>query len=132
MEIAAVGRDDFVQGFKLIGVRRTVASSKEDIENKIADVLEDPAVGILVLSTADMKGLSHSMRRRLETVARPVVISVGAAEDEDLRTKVRRAIGLDLVKWGGRTGGAPAGEESPRQGDPPEPTGRGGPGGRAR
>jgi len=94
MEIAAVGRDDFVQGFKLVGVRRAIASSKEAIEKKIAEVLEDPAVGILVLSTADMKGLSHSMRRRLETVARPVVI----AEDEDLRTKVRRAIGVDLFK----------------------------------
>jgi len=98
MEIAAVGRDDFVQGFKLVGVRRAVASSKEDIEKKIAEVLEDPAVGMLVLSTADMKGLSHTMRRRLETVARPVVIAVGAAEDEDLRTKVRRAIGVDLFK----------------------------------
>jgi len=45
-----------------------------------------------------MKGLSNSMRRRLETVARPVVIAVGAAEDEDLRTKVKRAIGVDLFK----------------------------------
>src|SRR3989442_5248668 len=105
MEIAAVGRDDFVQGFKLVGVRRAIASSKEAIEKKIAEVLEDPVVGILVLSTADMKGLSHSMRRRLETVARPVVIAVGAAEDEDLRTKVRRAIGVGPFKWGGGTCG---------------------------
>src|SRR2546427_12785858 len=92
MEMAAVGRDGFVQGFKLVGGRRAIASSKEAIEKKTAEVLEDPAVGILVLSTADMKGLSHSMRRRLETVARPVVIAVGAAEDEDLRTKVRRGV----------------------------------------
>src|SRR3989454_6693738 len=113
MEIAAVGRDDFVQGFKLVGVRRAVASSKEDIEKKIADILEDPAVGILVLSTADMKGLSHSMRRRLETVARPVVIAVGAAEDEDLRTKVRRAIGGGPFKWGGGDWGAGRKDESP-------------------
>ena len=98
MEIAAVGRDDFVQGFKLVGVRRAVSTSKEEIEKKIADVLDDPEVGILVLDTADVKTLSHSMRRRLETVARPVVIAVGAAEDEDLRTKVKRAIGVDLFK----------------------------------
>src|SRR3989442_4022162 len=116
MEIAVVGRDDFVQGFKLVGVRRTVASSKEDIEKKIADVLEDPAVGILVLSTADMKGLSHSMRRRLETVARPVLIAVGGAEDEDLRTKVRRAIGAEPVQCRGRTCGACPREQEPRQG----------------
>ena len=98
MEIAAVGRDDFVQGFKLVGVRRAITSSLEEIEKKIAAVLDDPEVGILVLDTADMKGLSNSMRRRLETVARPVVIAVGAAEDEDLRTKVKRAIGVDLFK----------------------------------
>ncbi len=98
MEIAAVGRDDFVQGFKLVGVRRAVATTKEEIERKLAESLDDPDVGILVLDTADMKGLSHSMRRRLETVARPVVIGVGAAEDEDLRTKVKRAIGVDLFK----------------------------------
>ena len=98
MEIAAVGRDDFVQGFKLVGVRRAITSSKEEIEKKIAAVLDDPEVGILVLDTADMKGLSNSMRRRPETVARPVVIAVGAAEDEDLRTKVKRAIGVDLFK----------------------------------
>ncbi len=98
MEIAAVGRDDFVQGFKLVGVRRAVATTKEEIERKLAEILDDPEVGILVLDTADMKGLSHSMRRRLETVARPVVIGVGAAEDDDLRTKVKRAIGVDLFK----------------------------------
>ena len=98
MEIAAVGRDDFVQGFKLVGVRRAVSTSREEIEKKIADVLDDPEVGILVLDIADVKTLSHSMRRRLETVARPVVIAVGAAEDEDLRTKVKRAIGVDLFK----------------------------------
>ncbi len=98
MEIAAVGRDDFVQGFKLVGVRKAIAATREDLEKKIAAVLDDPEVGILVLDTADMKGLSHTMRRRLETVARPVVIGVGATEDEDLRTKVKRAIGVDLFK----------------------------------
>ncbi len=98
MEIAAVGRDDFVQGFKLVGVRKAIPATKEDIERKIGAVLDDPDVGILVLDTADMKTLSNTMRRRLETVARPVVIGVGATEDEDLRTKVKRAIGVDLFK----------------------------------
>ncbi len=98
MEIAAVGRDDFVQGFKLVGVRKAISATKEDLEKKVAAILDDAEVGILVLDTADMKGLSNTMRRRLETVARPVVIGVGAKEDEDLRTKVKRAIGVDLFK----------------------------------
>ncbi len=98
MEIAAVGRDDFVQGFKLVGVRKAISATREDLEKKIGAVLEDADVGILVLDTADMKSLSNTMRRRLETVARPVVLGVGAKEDEDLRTKVKRAIGVDLFK----------------------------------
>lgn len=98
MEVAAVGRDDFVQGFKLVGVRKAIPATKADLEQKIAGVLDDPEVGILVLDTGEMKALSHTMRRRLETVARPVVIGVGATEDEDLRTKVKRAIGVDLFK----------------------------------
>src|SRR2546428_11500242 len=98
MEIAAVGRDDFVQGFKLVGVRRAITSSREEIEKKIAAVLDDPEVGILGLDTADMKGLSNSMRRRVETVPRPVGIAVGAAEEEGLRTEVKGAIGVGLVK----------------------------------
>jgi len=98
VELAAVGRDDFVQGFKLVGVRKAVTATKEDLERKIGEVLQDPDVGILILDTAEMKQLSHSMRRRLDVLAKPVVIAVGAIESEDLRTKVRRAIGVDLLK----------------------------------
>lgn len=98
MELAAVGRDDFVQGFQLVGVRKTVTAAPEDLERRIAQVLDDPDVGILVLETSDVQKLSHAMRRRLETVARPVVIAVGSTESEDLRTKIRRAIGVDLFK----------------------------------
>src|SRR3989442_13285135 len=98
MEIAAVGRDDFVQGFKLVGVRRAITSSREEIEKKIAAGLDDPEDGILGLDTADMKGLSNSMRRRVETVARPVGIAGGGAEEEELRNKGKRGIRGGLFK----------------------------------
>jgi V/A-type H+/Na+-transporting ATPase subunit F len=98
MEIAAVGRDEFVQGFKLVGVRKAVAATPEDLEQKINTILEDPDIGILVLESADVSKLGNAMRRRLQTVARPVVIGVGTTEDEDLRSKIKRAIGIDLLK----------------------------------
>ena len=63
-----------------------------------AKVLEDPNVGILILSADDMTSLSNTMRRRLETTPRPVVIAVGKREEEDLRAKIKRAIGVDLYK----------------------------------
>ncbi len=98
MEIAAVGRDDFVQGFKLVGIRKAISATTEELEIKVGMMLDDPDVGILVLNSDDMKRLSNPTRRRLESGARPVVISVGATQDEDLRTKIKRAIGVDLFK----------------------------------
>ncbi len=98
MELAAVGRDDFVQGFKLAGVRKTVSVNREGLEAQVAKILEDPNVGILILSADEMSALSNTMRRKLETTPRPVVIAVGKKEEEDLRAKIKRAIGVDLYK----------------------------------
>jgi V/A-type H+-transporting ATPase subunit F len=98
MELAAVGRDDFVQGFKLAGVRKTVSVNREGLEAQVAKILEDPNVGILILSADEMSALSNTMRRKLETTPRPVVIAVGKTEEEDLRAKIKRAIGVDLYK----------------------------------
>jgi len=98
MELAAVGRDEFVQGFKLAGVRKTFSVTREALEAQVTKILEDPNIGILVLSAEDLGSLSHGMRRRLETTPRPVVIAVGKREEEDLREKIKRAIGVDLYK----------------------------------
>ena len=78
MELAAVGRDEFVQGFKLAGVRKTFSVDRDALEAQVAKVLDDANVGILILSVDDMKALSNTMRRRLE--------------------KIKRAIGVDLYK----------------------------------
>ncbi len=98
MELAVVGREDFVLGFRLVGIRKTYGVPPDSLERKIEEVLEDKDVGVLVLHTDDLERLSVPLRRRLGTVARPVVISVGKHQEEDLRTKVRRAIGVDLLK----------------------------------
>jgi len=98
MEIAVVGSELFVMGFRLAGVRKTHVAEPKDLEAKVNQILEDESVGILVLDTKDMDNLPFATRRRLESVPRPVVIAVGMREEEDLRTKVKRAIGIDLYK----------------------------------
>jgi len=98
MELAVVGRDDFVLGFRLAGVRKCYSVEPEAVEAKVDEVVGDPDVGILVLATEDLQRMSHGARRRLQTAPRPVVIAVGAKEEEDLRAKVKRAIGIDLFK----------------------------------
>src|SRR5438067_12182883 len=95
MELAAVGRDEFVQGFKLAGVRKTVSVARDQLESQVAKVLEDARVGILILSADDMSALSHGLRHRLEPTPRPVVIAGAKREEEDVREKRRRGIGVD-------------------------------------
>ena len=97
MEVAVVGGEQFVLGFRLAGVRKTRVAGPSELESQIGQILEDESVGILVLHGKDVERLSYATRRRLENVARPVVITVGKRE-EDLREKVKRAIGIDLYK----------------------------------
>jgi len=98
MEIAVVGSELFVMGFRLAGVRKTHVAEPKDLEAKVNHILGDKSVGILVLDTKDMEKLSYAARRRLESMPKPVVIAVGMREEEDLRIKVKRAIGIDLYK----------------------------------
>lgn len=98
MEIAVVGSEEFVVGFRLAGIRKTFGRPAEAMEAAVEEAIADPEVGILILHSDEMAQLPLGLRRRLPTLPRPVVIALGGAEEEDLRTKVKRAIGVDLFK----------------------------------
>ena len=98
MEIAVVGDEDFVLGYKLVGIRKTYPAEDEELESVINDVLQDTGVGILVLSSRSLGKVSAGAKRRIMASSRPVVISVGTEEEEDLREKVKKAIGVDLYR----------------------------------
>ncbi|MFQ6129106.1 MAG: V-type ATP synthase subunit F [Thermoplasmata archaeon] len=98
MEIAVVGDEDFVLGYKLVGIRKTYPATDEKLESVIDGVLQDKSVGILVLSSHSLAMVSPGARRRIMASSHPVVISVGKEEEEDLRDKVRKALGVDLYK----------------------------------
>ncbi len=98
MEIAVVGNEDFAYGFQLAGIRKTYGVSPKEMERVVEEIIQDESVGILVLKSDEMSSLSLGMRKRLTSLPRPVVIAVGGEEEEDLRSKVKRAIGIDLFK----------------------------------
>lgn len=98
MEIAVVGDDDFVLGYKLVGIRKTFPAGDEEIESVVDGVLQDKGVGILIMSANSLGKVSAGARRRIMSSSHPVVISVGSEEEEDLREKVKKAIGVDLYK----------------------------------
>ncbi len=99
MEIAVIGHNDFVIGFRLAGIRKTYDTTPENIEAKIQSVLNDRSVGILVMHDNDIKKLSPQMQNTLEDSVEPTVIAIGGkGESTNLREKIKQSVGVDLWK----------------------------------
>jgi len=99
MEIAVVGKSDFVVGFKLAGIRKTFdVKNDKELESKIHDCLKDENLGIIVLHSDDVKKLPQSLQRVIDESVEPTFIAIGSKEDSGLRDKIKRAIGVDLWK----------------------------------
>ncbi|MEM2925222.1 MAG: V-type ATP synthase subunit F [Methanocellales archaeon] len=98
MEIAVVGRSEFVTGFRLTGVRKVYeVETDEDLVECVHRVLEDENVGILVLNQDDVEKFSPMLKRRLDESIQPTVLTIGGKEEAvSLREKIRRAVGVDL------------------------------------
>ncbi len=94
--IAVVGNRDFILGFKLAGIRNTIV--EDNIEEKVSALLSEKEFSILVLHDEDYKKLSSALKKRIHDTIKPVVISVGKSEEDDLRDKIKRVVGIDLYK----------------------------------
>lgn len=97
MQIAVVGSEEFVTGFRLAGIRKVQVATGEDLLNSIVKLMDEADVGILAIHTRDLAALPAPLRSRMLDSVDPVVIPVGE-EEGDMRDKVRRAIGIDLYK----------------------------------
>lgn len=97
MEIAVVGSEEFVVGFRLAGIMKVYGVPQEKLQETILELMEKEEIGILAVHTADIERLPQGMRDRILGSVDPVVIPVGE-EEGDMRDKVRRAMGIDLYK----------------------------------
>jgi V/A-type H+-transporting ATPase subunit F len=97
MQIAVIGSEEFVLGFRLAGIRRVFVADSEDYQQKILEAMAVPEIGILAVDARDLDNLSPVVRHRVMDSIQPVVVPVGGYES-DLREKVKRAIGVDLYK----------------------------------
>jgi V/A-type H+-transporting ATPase subunit F len=94
--IAVVGNRDFILGFKLAGIRNTFI--EDNVEDKVNKLLSEKEFSILILHDNDYKKISLSLKKKIHDSMKPVVISVGKLEEDDLRDKIKRVIGIDLYK----------------------------------
>ncbi len=98
MEIAVVGSEEFVTGFRLAGIRRVqVAEDDRALLDMVVKLMDEPEIGILAIHASDLGKLPAQLRAKIMESVDPVVIPVGE-DTGDIREKIRRAIGIDLYK----------------------------------
>ena len=101
-EIAVVGSPEFTTGFRLAGVRRFEnvpdAEKGAALDAAVERVLDDDAVGIVVMSDDDLEHLSRDVREAVETSVEPTVVTLGGGQSSGLREQIKRAIGIDLMR----------------------------------
>ena len=97
MDIAVIGSDEFVLGFRLAGLRRVFVATPENYQEVMLKAMEEPDIGVLAADGKDLDLLTPQVKARVMDSIQPVVVPGGRGET-DLREKVKRAIGVDVYK----------------------------------
>ncbi|GAB4280136.1 MAG: V-type ATP synthase subunit F [Coriobacteriia bacterium] len=92
-------------GFRLAGVDVVEAESPEDARKKLAHLVDDEASGIIGVNEGFMAAVDERLRRKIDTIYRPIVIPLPFREtlhvEEDHRAYlsrlIRRAVGFDIT-----------------------------------
>jgi len=100
MEIAVIGKKEFIVGFQLAGVQKTYsAETPEKLAEMIQHVMDDANVGILVLQATDIESLPRRLQVIIENSVRPTIVTLGGQEAGlSLRERIKRSVGVDLWK----------------------------------
>ncbi len=98
MKVAVIGDADFTLGFRLVGIRDVYeVSGDEDLVKAVEDVLKREDVGVVVIRYDDLRKLPLTLRREIDERVEPTFVAVGGVGAvEELREKIRKALGVDL------------------------------------
>ncbi len=99
-KVAVIGDPEFNIGFRLVGIRDVYdVTNDEELVNAVRDVLDRKDVGVVVIKYEDLKKLPVTLRREIDERVEPTFVAVGGMGSvEELREKIRKAIGVDLWK----------------------------------
>jgi V/A-type H+-transporting ATPase subunit F len=100
MELAVIGKSEFVTGFRLAGVKKVYETTDIKVtESAVRSVLEDKNIGILVMHNDDIGNLPEILRKNLNESVQPTVVALGGSgAGSNLRDKIKQAVGVDLWK----------------------------------
>jgi V/A-type H+-transporting ATPase subunit F len=96
---------DTADGFRLAGVDVEVVETPEAARTRLVSLLDDDDTGILAVNERLMTGIDERVRKKIDSIYRPIVVSLPSREKleigEDHRAYlsrlIRRAIGFDIT-----------------------------------
>ncbi len=97
-EVAVAGDEDFLVGFRLAGVRNTF-NIEDTPEDTVRELLGHDEIGIVVVKDELIQSLPQRMQDEVNDSVDPVFVKLGE-ERSGLRSKIQRAIGVDLWQQG--------------------------------
>ena len=65
MEIAVVGSEDFVIGFRLAGIKKVHGVPPEKLQETIVSLMEEEDIGILAVHTTDLEKLPQHLKDKM-------------------------------------------------------------------
>lgn len=101
MELAVIGKSEFVTGFRLAGISKVYETTDaKAVESAVKAVFQDRSVGILVMHNDDISDLPEILRKNLNESVQPTVVALGGSGSGSmsLREKIKQAVGVDLWK----------------------------------
>jgi len=101
-KMMVIGDASLVTGFRLAGLEDCVQTTKDDFQKELESVLERTEYGILIVNESMYNSIDWRLRKKLDSMAYPVVIpmpgvSGESTEGDEIRSLIKRALGFDLA-----------------------------------
>jgi len=103
-KIAVIGDAPIATGFRMAGVPDVfVVARGQAFEDLLKRIIENPEYGIVIVNEAYMKDIDWRLKKKISSIAHPVVIGVPAfsgevEEGESINALIKRALGFDVSK----------------------------------
>ncbi|MDY6769668.1 MAG: V-type ATP synthase subunit F [Candidatus Nanohaloarchaea archaeon] len=96
MRVSVVGPEEFTLGFKLAGITAAYEPQEDELPDAVDRIMAEEE-GVVIMDGGYMDALDERTRMELQNSVDPVVVPLREdAEGEDLRRKIKQAIGVDL------------------------------------
>jgi len=99
-KLAVIGDPDFTIGFMLAGISDVYeVTAEEQLIKAVEETLKRDDIGVVIIKQEYLRKLPPVLRREIDERVEPTFVSVGGTGGvEELREKIRKAIGVDLWK----------------------------------